>query len=115
MTRLAFYVPVVVLLAFLAFLGWFMSGDDSYNCHDYAWRQSGEWLDDPTPFIEQAEEVDQEHATHVVYVDSEGNPIHSAKYLGDGWAESKFGSNQLMTHPLWATTYGNNYTFYKAS
>ena len=85
-------------------------GDDSYNCHNYAWQAERGWLEDPSEYITQ--ECPPEGATRVVYY-AGSVPIHSGLYLGSGWVKSKWGSNPVVIHPWWFSTYGRDVKYYK--
>lgn len=86
-----------------------LAGDDSYNCHGYAWLDEPRWIDFPP--LENAEQV--ENGSIVVHFDEDGTPIHSGKYLGYGWSLSKWGKNPLMLHPIWLSPYGWNWEFFE--
>jgi len=101
----------LLILAFVALQVFQYVGDDSFNCHNYAWESSRRWLDDPTPFIEAAEEVAPEDANRIVYFE-DGKPIHSGLYLGNGWVKSKWGANPVIVHPTYLSTYGSSVRFY---
>ena len=102
----------ILITCFVALQAFSYFGDDSYNCHNYAWESSRRWLEDPTPFIEAAEEVDADEANRIVYF-KDGRPIHSGLYLGDGWVKSKWGSNPIVVHPVYVSTYGFDVKFYR--
>lgn len=99
-------VTSAVVLLFQAF------GDDSYNCHNYAWETRRRWLDDPQAHINDAIECAAGEASRVVYYDGD-TPIHSGLYLGYGMVKSKWGANPIVVHPLYLSTYGFNVRFYQ--
>jgi len=99
----------LILAAVLAF-DWL--GDDSFNCHNYAWETERRWLDDPSAHITAATECAREMATRIVYFADE-RPIHSGVYLGDGWVRSKWGSNPIITHPVYVSAYGFDVKYYR--
>ena len=88
------------------------AGDDSFNCHNYAWESSKRWLEDPTSYIKSAKQCGPKDATRVVYYKGE-TPIHSGIYLGHGWVKSKWGSNPVMVHPVFLSIYGFNVKYYQ--
>jgi hypothetical protein len=102
----------ILIAVFVALQAFSLFGDDSYNCHNYAWESSRRWLDDPTPYIEAAEEVAPEVANRIVYF-KDGKPIHSGVYLGNGFVKSKWGSNPIVVHPTYVSTYGFDVRFYR--
>lgn len=87
-------------------------GDDSFNCHNFAWESDRRWLDDPSMYIEAATECGPGDATKIVYYEGD-TPIHSGVYLGNGWVKSKWGSNPVVVHPWNFSTYGTSVRFYK--
>lgn len=108
-----FKITLYTLSVFaVAVIGFQTLGDDSFNCHNYAWESQRRWLYDPTPFISAATECSATNATRVVYFEDD-TPIHSGRYLGAGWVRSKWGSNPIVIHPLYLSTYGFDVRFYR--
>jgi len=103
-------ILIVVSTSLVAFQ---LAGDDSFNCHNYAWETERRWLDDPSEYIAAATECEPDKATHVVYYDKL-KPTHSGVYLGSGWAKSKWGGNAIVFHPVFFAPYHtSNIRYYR--
>lgn len=84
-----------------------------YNCHSYAWYMRGDttktryWMDEPYNYIYDwsYEETDSTHAEIVCYETTTGFIVHSARRIGTGIYESKWGQGPLVTHTLIRTPY----------
>ena len=101
----------LIVLA-VAVIGFQFLGDDSFNCHNYAWETQRRWLEDPQSYIDVAIECKAADASRIVYF-NDNTPIHSGLYLGAGWVQSKWGSNPVILHPIYLSTYGFNVRFYR--
>ena len=106
--------PIIRVLLFLLLSVTLFNalGDDGFNCHNYAWEAERRWLDDPREHIASAVECDASEATRVVYYWGD-TPIHSGLWLGNGWVESKWGSNPILITPWWCSPYGTHVKFYR--
>ena len=84
-----------------------------YNCHSYAWYMRGDttktryWMDNPFNYISDwsYEETDSTQAEIVCYETATGFIQHSARRIGTGIYESKWGDGPLVTHTLMGTPY----------
>ena len=85
----------------------------SYNCHTYAWYMRGDttmvhyWMLDPLNYYSDysyEETNDSTEAEIICYYEKDNNDVydltHSARRIGTGVYESKWGSGPLMIHSL---------------